>query len=49
MSQENENNKPQIKMTGVSGNKELRVRRVHKRLLHLLKMQHRKRKQQQLR
>ena len=31
MSQENENNKPQIIMGGVSGNKELRVRRVHKK------------------
>ena len=31
MSQDNENNKPQIIMGGVSGNKELRVRRVHKK------------------
>ncbi len=31
MGQENENNKPQIIMGGVSGNKELRVRRVHKK------------------
>ena len=31
MSEENEKNKPQIILGGVSGNKELKVRRVHKK------------------
>ena len=31
MSEDNEKNKPQITLGGVSGNKELKVRRVHKK------------------